>query len=453
MSATPLPAINAAPASTPSTAQLTNGQGDRDAAFDAHLQDARRQQSSSSDSDASADASGGGQPTVSSPATQGAGQSTPAAAAGSAGATAADDAPGADADDDATVAGNASDASLASAVLGLIDRSSAGAKDADAPNATTDGHSGAARPKVQATNGTTSAPATALPGAIALLPPPALPPAGFGQGQGGNAAATAAATIGVSAAPGKLPPGLALDKGFGSAATDDADGADDGDDAAGGAAGGSDSSLAQLAGGAASLLLGDVSGSGHAAPAPSAAGAVAVDSAPDSPDPSALSGMLNLPALAAPASGGTSAHALTVNTPVNASGFAQELGQQVAWLGGQDIKQAQIRLNPQELGPLDVKVSVEHGRVDVVFMAQHPAAVSAVQQSLGQLNQMLGGQGLSLGQAMVGQHAAQQQFGGGSQGQAAASAGASTSDEDESIEAVAEAVARPLALGLVDAFA
>lgn len=443
MSATPLSAINVAPASAPSTAQPTNGQGDHDAAFDAHLQDARRQQSSSSDSGASTDASGSKQPTASSSAAQGASQSAPAAT---------DDAPVADADGDATAAGNATDASLASAVLGLIDRSSAGAKDADAPNAATDGHNGAAKPKAQAASATTSAPATSLPGAIALLQPPALPPAGFGQGQGGSAA-TAAATIGASAAPGRLPSGLALDKGFGAASTDDADDADDGDGAAGSAAGGSDSSLAQLAGGAASLLAGDLSCAGHAAPAQSASAAVAVDSAPDSPDPSALSGMLNLPALAVPANGGASAHALTVNTPVNASGFARELGQQVAWLGGQDIKQAQIRLNPQELGPLDVKVSVEHGRVDVVFMAQHPAAVSAVQQSLGQLNQMLGGQGLSLGQAMVGQHAAQQQFGGGSQGNAPSSGNAAASEGDESVEAVAEAVARPLALGLVDAFA
>jgi len=75
----------------------------------------------------------------------------------------------------------------------------------------------------------------------------------------------------------------------------------------------------------------------------------------------------------------------------------------VAWLGGQGIKQARIRLHPEELGSLDVKVSVTHGRVDVVFSAQHPAAVAAVQQSLPQLDQMLAQHGLSLGHAEVGQ--------------------------------------------------
>jgi flagellar hook-length control protein FliK len=94
---------------------------------------------------------------------------------------------------------------------------------------------------------------------------------------------------------------------------------------------------------------------------------------------------------------------LQLPSPVGSQAFAQDLGQQVAWLGGQGIKQARIRLHPEELGSLDVKVSVTHGRVDVVFSAQHPAAVAAVQQSLPQLDHMLAQHGLSLGHAEVGQ--------------------------------------------------
>jgi flagellar hook-length control protein FliK len=127
------------------------------------------------------------------------------------------------------------------------------------------------------------------------------------------------------------------------------------------------------------------------------------------------------------------------------------VGQQVAWVGGQEGKQAQIRLNPQDLGRLDVKVSGEHGRVDVLFTAQHPDAVTAVQQSLGQLNQMLGGQGLSLGQAMVSQQqSAPQQFGAGSgqSGRRHAESG-----EEDSLDPLASPLAQPVALGLVDAFA
>jgi flagellar hook-length control protein FliK len=151
------------------------------------------------------------------------------------------------------------------------------------------------------------------------------------------------------------------------------------------------------------------------------------------------------PVVPAGATGGT--HSLAMNSPAGSSGFAKELGQQITWLSGQDVKQAQIRLNPQDLGPLDVKVSVEHGRVDVSFITQHPDATAAVQQSLGQLHQMLGGQGLSLGHATVGQHA-QQQFGGQQNQQAQTSSSASDDVADTPI-----ATAARVAIGLVDAFA
>lgn len=140
-------------------------------------------------------------------------------------------------------------------------------------------------------------------------------------------------------------------------------------------------------------------------------------------------------------------HTLKMDAPVGNSAFAQELGQQVAWLGGQEIKEARIRLRPEELGQLDVKVSVaEHGRVDVSFTAQHPAAVTAVQQTLGQLDLMLAGHGLSLGQAQVGQQGA------GERGQGQ---GGSAQDSLAAAEAESSGVAAPktVAIGLVDTFA
>ena len=138
-------------------------------------------------------------------------------------------------------------------------------------------------------------------------------------------------------------------------------------------------------------------------------------------------------------------HTLKMDAPVGNSAFAQELGQQVAWLGGQAIKEARIRLRPEELGQLDVKVSVaEHGRVDVSFTAQHPAAVTAVQQTLGQLDLMLAGHGLSLGQAQVGQQGA------GERGQ---HGGESQSADVPGEPGIVEVADRPLAVGLLDTFA
>ncbi|MDO1528358.1 flagellar hook-length control protein FliK [Fulvimonas sp. R45] len=150
------------------------------------------------------------------------------------------------------------------------------------------------------------------------------------------------------------------------------------------------------------------------------------------------------PAAPAPA---PAPHVLELAAPAGGTAFAQELGQQVVWLGAQGVKQASIRLHPQALGTLEVKVSLGHdGRVDVSFAAQHPAAVAAVQQSLGQLDLMLAGQGLSLGQAQVGQQGTDRRDG------HVARRDAGTGDE-----AVAEtpgvAALSSVASGLLDIFA
>jgi flagellar hook-length control protein FliK len=137
---------------------------------------------------------------------------------------------------------------------------------------------------------------------------------------------------------------------------------------------------------------------------------------------------------------------LQLQSPVGSHTFAQDLGQQVAWLGGQDIKQARIRLHPEELGSLDVKLSVTHGRVDVVFSAQHPGAMQAVQQSLPQLDQMLAQHGLSLGHAEVGQQQRGDRHG------PSADTGSDALDEIGEIHGVALS-ATPGTVSLLDAFA
>jgi len=141
---------------------------------------------------------------------------------------------------------------------------------------------------------------------------------------------------------------------------------------------------------------------------------------------------------------------LMMKAPVGSQAFHQELGQQVAWLGGQageGVKQASIRLHPEELGQLDVKISMNQGKVDVVFSAQQPAAVTAVQQTLPQLNHLLAQHGLSLGHAEVGQQDRSDRQD-GRQGSASRSA-----DIDDM---QAQGITMPVSIssvGLLDAFA
>lgn len=163
-------------------------------------------------------------------------------------------------------------------------------------------------------------------------------------------------------------------------------------------------------------------------------------------DHSATDVALSVALPAAPPAAAATPPVLQLPSTVGSPTFAQDLGQQVAWLGGQNIKQARIRLHPEELGSLDVKISVTHGRVDVVFSAQHPGAVAAVQQSLPQLDQMLAQHGLSLGHAEVGQHDRGDRHG------HAADTGSAALDDPGEIHGLG--MTTPLSqIGLLDAFA
>ena len=117
------------------------------------------------------------------------------------------------------------------------------------------------------------------------------------------------------------------------------------------------------------------------------------DRRPKLPDPAQLA-TGQVPQAATPVSAPAALQSTQVaGTPA----FADELGQQIAWMSHGDIKEASIRLHPEDMGQLDVKISVHENRVDVAFAAQHPAAVQAVNQTLAQLDTMLAHHGLQLG--------------------------------------------------------
>lgn len=430
MSASPLPAVPLAnpvqssaprPASTP---QQQDGPS-----FDSHLQDAQQQQSSSTDPSQA--------PASNADASQGS-ASQSSSANNTATTASAADANGASTDGHANGNSDTSGAdSLATAVLNLIDHTAGHSKDGSASPP-------AAKPSVPASKQTVNVPHPLLPLAVMPMPLPAVPvPAANVSGSKPTATAVGALTAGK--AEGKSGLNARLSAGA-QTAFDNAASSADGSGAEAGNANAATTSDMSLSAQGGAQALGNAMAASHAV-----ATAAVSPAGPTTPSSVAdVSALGNIAATALPTPlASASGHSLTLNAPVGSSGFAKELGQQITWLSGQDVKQAQIRLNPQDLGPLDVKVSVEHGRVDVAFFAQHPAAAAAVQQGLGQLHQMLGGQGLSLGHATVGQHAQQQS---GSQ-QPPQGQSASSGDAEAGAETPVTSVLRQVAIGLVDAFA
>lgn len=84
-------------------------------------------------------------------------------------------------------------------------------------------------------------------------------------------------------------------------------------------------------------------------------------------------------------------------------GFDDGFGARIGWMAEQRVGHAEIRLNPENLGPIDVRVQLDGTRVNAEFHSAHAEVRQAIEASVPRLREMLGQQGLQLGQADVGQ--------------------------------------------------
>ena len=92
-----------------------------------------------------------------------------------------------------------------------------------------------------------------------------------------------------------------------------------------------------------------------------------------------------------------------IGTPVRSSAWGEQIGERVVLMAGNRHQTAEIRLTPAELGPLRIQVSVDDGAANVTFHAQHTVTRDAIEQALPRLREMLAENGLSLGEANVGE--------------------------------------------------
>ena len=120
--------------------------------------------------------------------------------------------------------------------------------------------------------------------------------------------------------------------------------------------------------------------------------------------------LLSTPAASAPTvqTATTSAPAVALAAPLAfptdpEAGFDDGLGARIAWLADQSIGQAEIRIHPEHLGPIEVRIQVDGTRVNTEFHSAHAEVRHALEQSVPRLRDLLGQHGLQLGQADVGQ--------------------------------------------------
>lgn len=133
------------------------------------------------------------------------------------------------------------------------------------------------------------------------------------------------------------------------------------------------------------------------------------DSAGSPLAPTTLSSLMSSP-------GGTGANpvsqaalSLPVQPNVQNPAWSQVMSSRVVYMAKEGIQQAELRMNPANLGPVDVRLHIQNDQASVTFLAQQGATREALEQALPRLRESFAESGLQLANAEVGEHQQQQQ--------------------------------------------
>jgi flagellar hook-length control protein FliK len=138
-----------------------------------------------------------------------------------------------------------------------------------------------------------------------------------------------------------------------------------------------------------------------------------------------------------------------VQTRVGERAWDQAVGEKLVWMVNQKHQVAQLHLNPPELGPLKISISLDQNQASAQFFSAHASVREALETAMPRLREMLADSGITLGNASVGTEAfrepAQQQ-------PRTHVAQAGVVAADSGTVSSGERLLRPM-LGLVDTFA
>jgi len=151
---------------------------------------------------------------------------------------------------------------------------------------------------------------------------------------------------------------------------------------------------------------------------------------------------------------GLMSNSFSIATPVQHPQWNQSLGQSVQWMVNQNIQQAEIKLNPPDLGMLDIRITVNHDQATVHFAAPNSAVRDALESAMPRLRDMLEESGISLADVNVSDHS-QQHAQAEQESDLAAGAQSGTQEDDVNASVVNgnSNNSRQMKIGLLDIYA
>jgi len=139
-----------------------------------------------------------------------------------------------------------------------------------------------------------------------------------------------------------------------------------------------------------------------------------------------------------------------IDAGINSPEFSQALADRVSWMAGNNLNGATLQVNPPQLGPIELRVSVENGHAQVWLSAHSPATLDALQSSTPKLREMLSSQGFAQVSVDVSQRSFQDRS---PYPQYSEWTPSSEDDAAAATSAVGAAASPRAALGVVDAYA
>ena len=130
---------------------------------------------------------------------------------------------------------------------------------------------------------------------------------------------------------------------------------------------------------------------------------------------------------------------------VGADDFEARFGAQIEWMASQKISEARIRVTPNDLGPVEVRLHLDGDRIRAEFVSANAETRQALEHGLPRLRDLLGEHGFQLAHAGVG----------GGEGRGPSTPGARDTGGGTGSGAAEPAAAMPQrrSLGLLDAYA
>ncbi len=140
-----------------------------------------------------------------------------------------------------------------------------------------------------------------------------------------------------------------------------------------------------------------------------------------------------------------------IGAPVGSTGFANELSRQVVWMVDKDAQIAELRINPPDLGPVEVRLTVSGDQASAKFVSAHAEVREALETSIARLRESFAEAGIQLGEASVSAESFRDQASGQAEARSQRSSYANASEAGRA-PATSVSTAR-VRHGLVDTFA